>query len=61
MKWGFLVLFLPFTPGSWWVHVAVISLIYTDWGLTGKGNEMYISRKEGRCNIRGGDISPAVE
>lgn len=42
------MLFLPFTPSSWWGHVGVISLIYADGGLTGKEDEMYISGKGDR-------------
>jgi len=55
------MLFLPFTPSSWWVHVGVISLICTDGGLTGKGDEMYLSSKKDRYSIRGRNISPTVE
>ena len=31
--------FLLFTPGSWCVHVAVLSLIRADGGLTGESDE----------------------
>ena len=45
MKWPDCVLFPPFTPGSFRVHVAVISLIYTDWGLAGRGDDMRYQAK----------------
>jgi len=55
------MLFLPFTSGSWWVHVGVISWICTDGGLTGKGDEIYISSHGDRYVVRGRNISPTVE
>jgi len=55
------MLFLPFTSGSWWVHVGVISWICTDEGVPEKGEEMYISSHGDRYSVRRRNISPTVE